>query len=184
MGVPSTAVIASGDPATRAAVRSATLERFTRLIAGADSATRTLAAWSGEPPTTRIHTREEAATLPKEAVLLGLPPTSTVQRRHITHRRRDGTVLCEARAMVWLDSPALPGLVVAGLRTGPQPLGELLGPLGMRRRTLHATRLWDYRRPLAYDDQDRAVLVVSAALEVADERVALVEETYFEPVLW
>ena len=68
------------DTSTRAAVRSAALERFTRLIAGADSATRTLAAWCGEPPTTRIHTREEAATLPKEAVLLGLPPTTTVQR--------------------------------------------------------------------------------------------------------
>jgi chorismate-pyruvate lyase len=184
MGVPDAAAIASGDPATRAAVRSAVLERFTRFIAGADSATRTLAAWCGEPPTTHIHTREEAATLPKEAVLLGLPRTATVQRRHITHRRRDGTVLCEARAIVWLDSPALPGPVVARLRTGPQPLGELLGPLGMRRRTLGANRLFDYRRPLEYDDQDRAVLGVSAALEVADERVALVEESYLEPVLW
>jgi chorismate-pyruvate lyase len=160
------------------------LERFTRLIAGADSATRTLAAWCGEPPTTRIHTREETATLPEEALLLGLPRTTTVQRRHITHRRRDGTVLCEARAIVWLDSPALPGPVVARLRTGPQPLGELLGPLGMRRRTLRANRLCDYSRPLEYDDQDRAVLRVSAALEVAHERVALVEETYLEPVLW
>jgi hypothetical protein len=128
MGVPSAAVIASGDPATRAAVRSAVLERFTRLIAGADSATSTLAAWCGEPPTTRIHTREEAATLPEEA---------------------------------WL-----------------------LGPLGRRRRTLRANRLCDYSGPLEYDDQDRAVLVVSAALEVAHERVALVEETYLEPVLW
>jgi chorismate-pyruvate lyase len=165
-------------------VRSAVLERFTRLIAGVDSATRTLAAWCGQPPTTRIHTREEAATLPEEALLLGLPPTTTVQRRHITHRRRDGTVLCEARAIVWLDSPALPGPVVARLRTGLQPLGELLGPLGMRRRTLRASRLWYYSQPLEYDDQDRAVLVVSAALEVGDERVALVEETYLEPVLW
>ena len=43
MGLPGAAVIASGDPATRTAVRSAVLERFTRLIAGADSATRTLA---------------------------------------------------------------------------------------------------------------------------------------------
>ena len=184
MGLSNAAVTASGDPATRAAVRSAILERFARLIAGADSATRTLATWSGEPPTTHIHTREETATLPKEALLLGLPPTTTVQRRHITHRRRDGTVLCEARATVWLDSPALPGPVVARLRTGPQPLGELLGPLGMRRRTLHTSRLRDYRRPLHYDDQDRAVLRVSAALEVAHERVALVEETYLEPVLW
>jgi hypothetical protein len=128
MGVPNTSVIASGDPATRAAVRSATLERFTRLIAGADSATRTLAAWCGEPPTTRIHTREETATLPEEALLLG--------------------------------------------------------PLGMRRRTLGANRRYDYRRPLEHDDQDRAVLGVSAALDVAHERVALVEETYLEPVLW
>jgi hypothetical protein len=107
-----------------------------------------------------------------------------VQRRHLTHRRRDGTVLCEARAIVWLDSPALPDLVVARLRTGPQPLGELLGPLGMRRRTLRASRRCDYRRPLQYDDHDRAVLWVSAALEVAHQRVALVEETYLEPVLW
>ena len=151
MGLPNAAVIVSGDPATRAAVRSAALERFTRLIADANSATRTLAAWCGEPPTTRIHTREEAATLPKEALLLGLPRTTTVQRRHITQ---------------------------------PQPLGELLGPLGMRRRTLRANRLCDYSRPLEYDDQDRAVLLVSAALEVAHERVALVEETYLEPVLW
>ena len=165
-------------------VRSAALERFTRLLAGTDSAIRTLVAWCGEPPTTHLHTREEAATLPKEAFLLGLPPTTTVQRRHITQRRRDGTVLCQARAIVWLDSPALPGPVVARLRTGPQPLGELLGPLGMRRRTLGASRLCDYRRPLEYDDQDRAVLRVSAALEVAHERVALVEETYLEPVLW
>jgi hypothetical protein len=184
MGVPNATVIASGDPATRAAVRAAVLERFTRLIAGTDSATRTLAAWCGEPPTTHIHTREEAATLPQEAVLLGLPPTTTVQRRHITHRRRGGTVLGEARAIVWLDSPALPGPVVAGLRRGPQPLGELLGPLGMRRRTLRASRLCDYRRPLEHDDQDRAVLGVSAALEVGHERVALVAETYLEPVLW
>jgi hypothetical protein len=117
-------------------------------------------------------------------LLLGLPRTTTVQRRHITHRRRDGTVLCEARATVWLDSPALPGPVVERLRTGPQPLGELLGPLGMWRRTLHANRLCDYSLPLQYDDQDRAVLGVSAALEVAHERVALVEETYLEPVLW
>jgi chorismate-pyruvate lyase len=189
MGLPTTSVLADGDPATRAAVRSATLERFTRLLAGADSATRTLAAWCGEPPTTHIHTREETATLPKEAVLLGLPPTIRVQRRHLTHRRRDGTLLCQARAMVWLDSPALPDPVLARLRTGPQPLGELLGPLGMRRRTLHANRLCDYRLcdyrpPLDYDDQDRAVLAVSAALEVAHERVALVEETYLESVLW
>ena len=89
-----------------------------------------------------------------------------------------------ARATVWLDSPALPGPVVARLRTGPQPLGELPGPLGMRRRTLRANRLCDYGRPLEHDDQDRAVLLVSAALEVAHERVALVEETYLEPVLW
>ena len=54
----------------------------------------------------------------------------------------------------------------------------------MRRRTLRATRRWDYSLPLEYDDQDRAVLGVSAALDVADERVALVEETYLEPVLW
>jgi chorismate-pyruvate lyase len=172
------------DTSTRATVRSAALDQFTRLIAGTDSATRTLAAWCGQPLATHIHTREEAATLPEEAVLLGLPPTTTLQRRHITHRRRDGTVLCEARAVVWLDSPALPGLVVARLRTGPQPLGELLRPLGMRRRTLGASRLWDYSRPLEYDDQDRAVLGVSATLEVAHERVALVEETYLEPVLW
>jgi chorismate-pyruvate lyase len=184
MGVANTSVVADGDAATRAVVRSAVLQRFTRLIAGADSATRTLRAWCGQPLTTHIHTREETATLPQEALLLGLPPTATVQRRHITHRRRDGTVLCEARATVWLDSPALPGPVVARLRTGPRPLGELLGPLGMRRHTLHANRLCDYRRPLEYDDQDRAVLVVSAALEVGDERVALVEETYLEPVLW
>jgi chorismate-pyruvate lyase len=184
MGRPTTSVIASGDPTTRAAVRWAVLQRFTRLIAGTDSATRTLAGWCGEPPTTRIHTREETATLPEEALLLGLPPTTTVQRRHITHRRRDGTLLCEARAIVWLDSPALPGPVVVRLRTGPQPLGELLAPLGMRRRTLGASRRYDYRRPFAYDDQDRAVLGVSAALEVGDERVALVEETYLEPVLW
>jgi hypothetical protein len=105
MGVPNTSVVADGDPATRAAVRSAALERFTRLITDADSATRTLAAWRGEPPTMRIHAREEAATLPKEAML-------------------------------------------------------------------------------EYDDQDRAVLLVSAALEVATDRVALVEETYLEPVLW
>src|SRR5215218_6397244 len=102
MGLPDAAVIASGDPATRTAVRSAVLERFTRLIAGADSATRTLAVWCGEPPTTRIHTRGEAATLPKEALLLGLPRTTTVQRRHITHRRRDGTVLARpARRCGW-----------------------------------------------------------------------------------
>ena len=184
MGVPNAAVIASGDPATRARVRSAALERFTQFIAGADSATRTLAGWCAEPPTTRIHTREEAATLPKEAFLLGLPPTTMVQRRHMTHRRRDGTVLCEACAIVWLDSPALPSPVVARLRTGPQPLGEVLGPLGMRRHTLGVSRRWDYRRPIGYDDQDRAVLWVSAALEVAHQRVALVEETYLEPVLW
>ena len=184
MGLSNTSVIASGDATTRAAVRSAALERFTRLIAGADSATRTLAAWCDEPPTTHIHAREEAATLPEEAVLLGLPPTTTVQRRHITHRRQDGTVLCQARAVVWLASPALPDPVVARLRTGPQPLGELLGPLGMRRRTLRANRRYDYSRPLEYDDQDRAVLGVSAALDVAHERVALVEETYLEPVLW
>ena len=97
------------------------------MIADTDSATRTLATWCGEPPTTHIHTREEAATLPQKVFLLGLPPTTTVQRRHITHRRRDGTVLCEARAIVWLDSPALPGPVVTRLRTGPQPLGEGLG---------------------------------------------------------
>jgi hypothetical protein len=181
---PDAAVVAGGGPATRAAVRSATLGRFTRLLAGADGATRTLAAWCGEPPTTRIHAREEAAVLPQEAVLLGLPPTTTVQRRRTTHRRRDGTVLCQARAVVWLDSPALPGPVVARLRSGPRPLGALLGPLGLRRRTLRASRLFDYGLPLAYDDQDRAVLGVSAALEVADERVALVEETYLEPVLW
>jgi hypothetical protein len=74
MGVPNTSVIASGGPARGAVVRSAVLEQFTRLIAGADSATRTLAAWCGEPPTTRIHTREEAATLPEEAVLLVIRP--------------------------------------------------------------------------------------------------------------
>jgi chorismate-pyruvate lyase len=184
MAVPDTSVVASGDPATRAAVRAAVLDRFTRLIAGADSATRTLAAWCGEPPSTRIHARAEEATLPDEALLLGLPRTTTVQRRNITHRRPDGTVLCDARAIVWLDSPALPGPVMARLRTGPQPLGELLGPLGMRRRTLRANRLCDYSHLLEYDDQDRAVLRVAAALDVADERVALVEETYLEPVLW
>ena len=36
MGLPGAAVIASGDPATRTAVRSAVLERFTRLIAGTE----------------------------------------------------------------------------------------------------------------------------------------------------
>lgn len=93
-------------------------------------------------------------------------------------------MLCEAHAVVWLDSPVLPGPVVARLRMGPQPLGALLGPLGMRRRMLRASRLCDYSRPLEHDDQDRAVLGVSAALEVLHERVALVEETYLEPALW
>lgn len=69
-----------------------------------------------------------------------------------------GTRGALAHATVWLDSPALPELVVARLR--------------------------DDHRPIAYDDQDRAVLFVSATLEVAGERVALVEETYLEPVLW
>ena len=85
---------------------------------------------------------------------------------------------------MWLDSPALPGPVMTRLRTGPQPRGELLAPLGMRRRTLHTTRRYDYRRPLHYDDQDRAVLGVAATLDVAHERVAPVQETYLKPVLW
>jgi hypothetical protein len=178
------AVIASDDPATRAAVRAAALDRFTRLLTRTNSATKTLAAWTGQPPTLHIHTREETATLPDDAVLLGLPPTTTLQRRHITHRRQDGTVLCDAQATVWLDCPTLPDLVVQRLRSGPQPLGELLGPLGMVRRTLATSRLYDYHRPLDHDDHDRAVLGISATLELAHQRVALVHETYLEPVLW
>jgi len=85
---------------------------------------------------------------------------------------------------VWLDSPVLPDRWWRGCARGRSRWGELLGPLGMRRCTLRANRLCDYSRRLEYDDQDRAVLLVSAALEVAHERVALVEETYLEPVLW
>jgi hypothetical protein len=128
MGRPTTAGITDDDPATRAAVRSATLERFTHLLTGTNSTTSTLTTWPGEPPTTHIHTRVETATLPEEAILLS--------------------------------------------------------PLGMRRRTLHTSRRFDYHRPLHYHDQDRAALAVSATLEIAHQQVALVKETYLEPILW
>jgi hypothetical protein len=170
-------------PTTFAADRSAALDRFARSIAGADSAIDTLAAWCGEPPVTRIHLREETVALPEEALLLRAPATVRVQRRHVSHRRRGGAVLCDARATVWLDHPLLPAQTVRRLRFAPLPLGEVLRPLGVRRHTTSVGRRHDDRRPVGDADEDRPVLLVRATLLVAGQPVALVEETYLEAVL-
>jgi hypothetical protein len=171
-------------PTTFAADRSAALDRFARSIAGADSAIDTLTAWcGGEPPVTRIHMREETVALPEEALLLRAPAAVRVQRRQVTHRRRGGAVLCDARATVWLDNPLLPAQTVRRLRFAPLPLGQVLRPLGVRRHTNSVGRRHDDRRPVGDADEDRPVLLVRATLLVAGQPVALVEETYLEAVL-
>jgi hypothetical protein len=152
----------------------AALERFARLIAGAETATTGLTQWCGGPPDTLIHTREETVALPDEAVLLGQSRAIAVQRRSITHRWR-GEVLCDARSTVWLDSPALPPGCVDQLRHGGQSLGDVLRPIGLRRHTTGVNRLFDYRLPVVHDDHDRPVLLITAALHT---------ETYLEPVLF
>jgi hypothetical protein len=93
-----------------------------------------------EPPCTLIHTREKTLALPDEAVLLGQPRSIAVQRRSITHRCR-GAVLCDARSIVWLDSPVLPPASVNRLRSGGQTLAVVLRPLGLRRHTMRVNRL-------------------------------------------
>ena len=154
-------------PTTFAADRSAALDRFARSIAGADSAIDTLTAWcGGEPPVTRIHLREETVALPEEALLLRAPATVRVQRRHVTHRGRDGAVLCDARATVWLDNPVLPAQTVRRLRSAPLPLGGVLRPLGVRRHTTSVGRRHEDRRPAGDADEDRPVLLVRATLLV------------------
>jgi hypothetical protein len=171
-------------PTAYAVDRAAALDRFARSIAGADSAVGALTAWcGGQPPVTRIHVREETVALPEEALLLRAPTAIRVQRRHISHRRRGGAVLCDARATVWLDSPVLPAQTVRRLRFGPLPLGEVLRPLGGRRHTTSVSRRHDYGRPVEHDDDERPVLLVRASLLVAGQPVALVEETYLEAVL-
>jgi hypothetical protein len=163
--------------------RLAALERFARLIAGAETATAGLTAWCGGPPSTVIHSREETVALPDEAALLGQPRAIAVLRRSITHRWR-GEVLCDARSTVWLDSPVLPVACVEQLRHGGQSLADVLRPMGLYRHTTGVNRLFDYRLPVGHDDHDRPVLLVTAALHVSGERVALATETYLEPVLF
>jgi chorismate-pyruvate lyase len=152
------------------------LDDLVHRIVGTDSMTRALAAWTGRPVLVDVHARRAGRPVPAPvAAALDLPPGALVQRRRVS-LRAGGDVVARAVSFVHLGSAALTPATRAELERGGN-LGELLRPLGHRRRTLRV------QRSPAGPGGDDPLLVVHAALSVGGTAVAWCEETILPAVL-
>ena len=151
-------------------------ERLIRLLRESDSATRTLAAWTGRPVHLDLVSRHDDHLTADEFAGLDARCPEPVQRRKVRLMDADDRPLSEASATVLLGR--LPRHTASALREGDVPLGLLLGPMGARRHTLSVVR------PDALADGNADVLFeIDARLDVGGRPVALVHERYLRTVL-
>jgi chorismate-pyruvate lyase len=150
-------------------------EQLIRLLRDSDSATRTLAAWTGCPIRLDVVNRCDDRLTATEFADLEVPPDEPVQRREVRLLALD-KVLSEASATVVLGR--VPPSIAVALRDTDVPLGLVLGPLHVRRHTLSVKR----REPSA-DGDINLLFEVVARLDVGGCPVALVRERYLTGVL-
>jgi len=151
-------------------------EQLIRLLRDSDSATRTLAAWTGGPVQLELVSRADDRLSPDEYADLDVWQPVPVQRRVVRLLDADGRTLSDATATVVLGR--LPYQTVRELREGDCPLGLLLSPLHARRHTLSIMR--GERTGKA---QDGVLFDVTARMDVAGRPVAFVREQYLTEAL-
>lgn len=145
---------------------AAVLEQFIGVLNAGDSATSQLRLWWGRPIQAEIRHRADRCVLQREAELLRTASQAVVQDRRVLLRDQRGIGLSDAEAIVTMERLPLP--LQHQLRTGPDPLGVIIAPLGFRRTILSMTT----RPDASY------VLEVTAILTVEGLPVAYVRERY------
>lgn len=158
---------------------TAARERLIRLLRDSDSATRTLAAFSGGPIELSLRDRHERRPTPAERAELDVETENsepTVQHRVIELHNRDRGTLSEAVVAVLLDR--LPDEYVTNLRHQEIPLGLVLAPLLPRRHTVAVTR-----NPAEPTHPGSVLFEITARLDIAGRPVALVHERYLAGAL-
>ena len=151
-------------------------ERLIRLLRESDSATRTLAAWTGHPVHLDLLCRRDDHLTVAEFADLDVRHPEPVQRREVRLIDLHDRALSEASATVLMGR--VPEHTASALRESDVPLGLLLSPMHARRHTLSVVR----RESSA--DGDRSVsFEISARLDIAGRPVALVHERYLRAVL-
>lgn len=149
-------------------------ERLIRLLRASDSATRTLAAWTGGPVLLEVVNRHDDRLSSTEFADLDLWRPEPVQRREIRLLDNRNRVLSEATATVVLGR--VPYRTALALRDGDLPLGILLAPLHPKRHTLSVVRG-------SGDQPDSPLFDITARLDVGGSPVAFVRERYLPEVL-
>lgn len=151
-------------------------ERLIRLLRDTDSATRTLAAWTGGPIHLDLVDRRDDRLEKCEFADLDLWRPEPVQRRHVRLRDSRDRQLSEASATVVLGR--IPYHTARSLRDGDVPLGTLLAPLHPRRHTISVVRSDD-----SEEMPERPLFDITARLDVGGRPVAFVRERYLAEVL-
>lgn len=151
-------------------------EQLIRLLRDSDSATRTLAAWTGGPVQLALESRADDRLRQDEYADLDVWQPVPVQRRVVRLLDVDGRTLSDATATVVVGR--LPYQTVRELREGDSPLGLLLSPLHARRHTLSVVR--GERSGKA---EDGVLFEVTARMDVAGRPVAFVRERYLMEAL-
>jgi chorismate-pyruvate lyase len=149
-------------------------EQLIRLLRDSDSATRTLAAWTGNAVRLELISRDDDRLRQDEFADLDVWQPVPVQRREVRLLDGEGRTLSEATATVVLGR--LPYQTVRELREGDAPLGLLLSPLHARRHTLSITRG-------DRTGEEQVLFDVTARMDVAGRPVAYVRERYLVEAL-
>jgi chorismate-pyruvate lyase len=151
-------------------------EQLIRLLRDSDSATRTLAAWTGCPVHLDLVSRRDDRLAATEFADLDVWQHDPVQRRDIRLLDVHDRALSEASATVVLGR--VPYRTVRALRDSDVPLGLLLSPLHARRHTLSVVR-WEGPG----DEEGGWLFEIAARLDVGGRPVAFVRERYLAAVL-
>jgi chorismate-pyruvate lyase len=156
---------------------SSSSEQLIRLLRESDSATRTLAAWTGLPIHLHIVSRNnDDRPADEECAELEVRQEEPIQRRVVRLLDASDRVLSEATATIVLDR--VPDHTALALRDSEVPLGLLLTQLNARRHTLNVVR------PEQSADSGKDYLFeITARMDVGGRPVALVHERYLTSVL-
>lgn len=152
------------------------IEQLIRLLRDSDSATRTLAAWSGHPIHLDLVSRHDDHLTAAEFADFDVRQPEPVQRRTVRLMDLHDRALSEASATVLLGR--MPTRTVAALREGDVPLGLLLAPMYPRRHTLSVVR-----RETDTAEEAGVLFEVRARLDVGGRPIALVHERYLRTAL-
>lgn len=150
-------------------------ERLIRLLRDSDSATRTLAAWTGRPVRLELVERRMDELGASECGDLDARWREPVQRRQIRLLNHGDRVLSEASATVVLGR--VPRDTARALKDSDMPLGLLLSDLRARRHTLSVVRFF------STGAEEGVLFEIAARLDVGGRPVALVCERYLSEVL-